>query len=64
MNIKAADAIEKDELVITPQHGCGVLIAFTVTETELIDDGKFIEITTDDRRKHLVKRGDRIVVVS
>lgn len=63
IDIRKAEKIEAGEFVVTPQHGTGVLLAHAVTETEAIDDGRRVEITTDDGRKHVVSREDRVVVV-
>lgn len=64
VGIKKAGQIGNGEYVLAPQNGMGVLLAHEVTGTEPVDGGRYVEITTDDGRKHLVGRDDQIVVVS
>jgi hypothetical protein len=63
MTIKKAKDLEAEVYVVTPQHPTGVLLIHRIVETETIDDGKFIEITTEDGRKHVVSPDDRVLVV-
>ena len=63
IDIKKADRIEAGDFVLVAQNGTGVLLAREVTGTEQIDGGKWIEITTTDGLKHLVGKGERILVV-
>ena len=63
MTKKKAKDLEAEVYVVTPQHPTGVLLVHKIVEIETIDDGKFIEITTEDGRKHLVSPDDRVLVV-
>ena len=57
MTVKKAKELEAEVYVLTPQHPTGVLLVHTIVELDEIDDGKWIEITTDDGRKHLCQSG-------
>jgi hypothetical protein len=63
MTIKKAKDLEAEVYVVTPQHPTGLLLVHRIVETELIDDGKWIEVTTEDGRKHVVNPNDRVLVV-
>ena len=63
MTIKKAKDLETKYCVVTPQHPTGVLLVHRIVEIETIDDGKWIEITTEDDRKHVVNADDRVLVV-
>jgi hypothetical protein len=63
MTIKNAKDLETEYCVVTPQHPTGVLLVHKIVEIEAIDDGKWIEITTDDGRKHLVSPDDRLLIL-
>ena len=63
MTVKKARELEAEVYVLTPQHPSGVLLVHTVAEIEAIDDGNWIEITTEDGRKHLVSPDDRILIL-
>lgn len=63
IDIRKGCQIGNGEVVLTPQSGMGILIAHAVTGTEPVDGGRFVEIATDDGRKHLVGKDDWIVVV-
>ena len=63
MTIKKARDLEAEAFVVTPQHPTGVLLVHTIAELEMIDDGKWIEITTEDGRKHVVGPNDRLLVL-
>ena len=63
MTIKKAKDLETQYCVVTPQHPTGVLLVHRIVEIEPIDDGKFIEITTEDERKHIVNADDQVLVV-
>ena len=63
MTIKKAKDLEAEVYVVTPQHPTGVLLVHKIVEIEPIDDGKWIEITTEDGRKHVVNPDDRLLVV-
>ena len=40
-----------------------MLLVHKIVELEAIDDGKWIEITTEDERKHVVNADDQVLVV-
>ena len=63
MTIKKAKELEAEVYVLTPQHPTGLLLVHTIVELEVIDDGKWIEITTEDERKHVVNADDWVLVV-
>ena len=63
MTIKKARELEAEVYVLTPQHPTGLLLVHTIVELEVIDDGRWIEITTEDERKHVVNPDDRVFVV-
>ena len=63
MTIKKGKDLETQYCVVTPQHPTGVLLVHKVVEIEPIDDGKWIEITTEDGRKHLVSPDDRVLIL-
>jgi hypothetical protein len=39
------------------------LLVHTIAELEVVDDGKWIQITTEDERKHLLRPDDRVLVL-
>ena len=61
--VKKATELEAGAYVVTPQHPTGVLLVQPIAEIEVIDDGKWVEITTEDGRKHLVRPDDRLLVL-
>ena len=63
MTVKKAKELEAESYVLTPQHPTGLLLVHTIAELEVIDDGKWIQITTEDDRKHLVRPDDRVFVL-
>jgi len=63
VTIKRAKDLEAEVYVLTPQHPTGLLLVRTVEGIEAIDDGKWIEITTDDKRKHVVNPDDRLLTL-
>ena len=63
MTIKKARELEAEVYVLTPQHPTGLLMVHTIVDLEVIDDGKWIEITTEDERKHVVNADDWVLVV-
>ena len=50
MTIKKARELEAEVYVLTPQHPTGLLLVHTIVDLEVIDDGRWIEITTEDER--------------
>jgi len=62
MTIKKAEDLEPDYFLASPQHPTGVLLVHKIVEIEPIDDGKFIEITTEEGRKHVVNADDWVLV--
>jgi hypothetical protein len=63
MTIKKAKDLETEYCVATPQHPTGVLLVHIIVDLEVIDDGKWIEITTEDERKHVVNPDDRVLIL-
>jgi hypothetical protein len=63
MTVKKAEDLEPETFVFTPQHPTGLLLAHKIVEVEEIDWGNHIEITTDDKLKHLVKADSQVLVV-
>ena len=63
MTVKKAKELEAESYVLTPQHPTGLLLVHTIAEIAAIDDGKWIEITTEDERKHVVKPDDRVLIL-
>ena len=63
MTVKKARDLEAEAFVVTPQHATGVLLVHTIAELEAIDGGKWIEITTEDGRKHVVSPTDRPLIL-
>jgi hypothetical protein len=63
ITVKKAKELEAEVYVLTPQHSTGLLLVHTIVDLEVIDDGKWIEITTEDERKHLVKPDDRVLIL-
>jgi hypothetical protein len=63
MTIKKARELEAEVYVLTPQHPTGLLLVHKIVEIESIDDGKWIEITTEDGRKHVVNPDDRLLIL-
>ena len=63
MTIKKARDLEAEVYVLTPQHPTGLLLVHTIAEIAVIDDGRWIEITTEDERKHVVNPDDRVFVL-
>ena len=63
MTIKKARELEAEVYVLTPQHPTGLLLVHTIVDLEVIDDGKWIQITTEDERKHVVNPDDRVFVL-
>jgi hypothetical protein len=63
MTVKKAKELEAESYVLTPQHPTGLLLVQTIAELEVIDGGKWIQITTEEDRKHLVRPDDRVFVL-
>jgi hypothetical protein len=63
MTVKKGRELEAEDYVITPQHPTGPLLVQPIAEIEGTDDGKWIEVTTDDGLIHLVSPDDRVLVV-
>ena len=63
MTIKKAKELEAEVYAASPQHPTGVLLVHKIVEIEPFDDGKFIEITTEDERKHIVNPDDRLLIL-
>jgi hypothetical protein len=63
MTVKKAKELEAECYVLTPQHPTGLLLVHTIAELEVIDGGKWIQVTTEDERKHLLRPDDRVFVL-
>jgi len=63
MTVKKAKELEAESYVLTPQHPTGLLLVHTISELEVIDDGNWIQITTEDERRHLLRPDDRVFVL-
>jgi hypothetical protein len=63
MTVKKAKELEAEAYVLTPQHPTGLLLVHTIVELEVIDDGSWIQITTEDDRKHLIRPDDQVFVL-
>jgi hypothetical protein len=61
--VKKAKELEAEVYVLTPQHPTGLLLVHTIVDLEVIDGGSWIEITTEDDRKHLLRPDDRVFVL-
>ena len=61
--VKKAKELEAESYVLTPQHPTGLLLVHTIAELEVIEGGKWIQVTTEDDRKHLLRPDDRVIVV-
>ena len=63
MTVKKAEELEVESYVVAPQHPTGVLLVHEIVEVEEIDWGNYIEITTGDKRKHVINADDHVLVV-
>jgi len=63
MTMKKASELEAEVYIASPQHPTGVLLVHTIAEIAAIDGGKWIEITTEDGRKHVVNPDDRLLIL-
>lgn len=63
ITVKKAKELEAESYVLVPQHPTGLLLVHTIAELEVIDDGKWIQVTTEDERVHLLRPNDRVFVV-
>jgi hypothetical protein len=63
MTIKKARELEAEVFVLTQQHPTGLLLVHAIAEIAEIDGGKWIEITTEDGRRHVVNPDDRMLVL-
>jgi hypothetical protein len=63
ITVKKAKELETESYALTPQHPTGLLLVHTIVDLEVIDDGKCIEITTEEDRKHLLRPDDRVFVL-
>ena len=63
IKLKEAKALEVGEHVLQPKQPDGILIAKKITKAEVIDDGKKIEIQTDDGILHVLSVEDVLAVV-
>ena len=61
--VKKAKDLGAKVHVLASQHPTGLLLVHTVAEVEAIDNGKYIEATTDHGRKHVLSADDRVLVV-
>jgi hypothetical protein len=63
MTVKKAKELEAESYVLAPQHPTGLLLVHTIAELEVIEGGKWIQVTTEDDRKHLLSPDDRVFVM-
>ena len=63
MKSKPAKSLTIGDVVLKPQHPNGILLARKITNTEISDDGKWVEVEPDDRILHLLDPGDVVAVV-
>ena len=63
ITVKKAKEFEAEVCALTPQHPTGLLLVHTIAQIAAIDDGKWIEITTGDGRKHVVNSDDQLLIV-
>ena len=61
--VKEARNLEAEVHVLAPQHPTGLVLVHRVVEVKEIDGGKYIELTTEDNRKHVLSAHDRLLVV-
>ena len=63
MIIIKAQELKMGHYVVIPQHPTGILLVRKVNNVEIIDDCKWIEVTTEDGLIYLVSPDDRVIVV-
>ena len=63
MKVIKAQELKLGQYVAIPQHPTGILLVHKVDDVEIIDDGKWVEITIDNGRKHLLGHDDQILVL-
>jgi len=66
IQIKKAGAVEVGDYVLSPQCSTGILLANKVVSTEMIDEGKRVELGTmeqNGKRLYIVRAEDTVVVV-
>ena len=63
MTVKTARDLVEGFCVDSPQHPAGLLLVHPIDEIDGIDDGKWIEITIRDGRKHLLGPNDRLFIL-
>lgn len=60
MTVKKAEEVEVNSYVVKPQHPTGILKVIIICDVKSTDDGKWIELTTEDGIMHLFKPEDLI----
>jgi hypothetical protein len=61
--VKEARNLEAEVHVLAPQHPTGLVLVHRVVEVKEIDGGKYMELTTEEGRKHVLSAHDRLLVV-
>ena len=59
---KLVETLDKGDFVVVSRND-GLLVIRAVTGIERLDNGKWIEVGTDDGLRRLVGKGDQIVVL-
>ena len=60
--VKALD-LKVGQYVVIPQHPADILLVKKIDEVEIIDDGKWVEITIENGRQHLLNPYEQILVL-
>jgi hypothetical protein len=61
MTVKKAEEVELKSYVAKPQHPTGIIKVYMVYDVKSTDDGKWVEITTEDGIMHLFQPEDLIL---
>lgn len=64
MRVVKAKELKEGFYVVTPKHPMGLLQVHRVDGVEIIDDGKWIEITVDNGRQYLLAPDDQVLTLS
>jgi len=63
LTVTQAKELEAEVHVLAPQHPTGLVLVHRVVEVKEIDGGKYMELTTEDNRNHVLSSHDRLLVV-
>jgi hypothetical protein len=61
---RQAAGLAKGDCVLVPLFDAGLLVARAVRSIERLDEGKWVEVETDDGLRRLVGRDEQVVVLS